>query len=83
MTIIVDGEMRFIGNIQYLKNCCGQCFTIKVKLLDYKNANVEEIKSDMESNFAPNVVLKDEHKVWNCSYLILYKNIVLNSSKHC
>jgi len=69
LTIMVDGVMKCIGNIQYLKNRYGQGFTIMVKLRYIENFNVTELKSDIERQFAPDINLKDEHKV-SLSYYI-------------
>jgi len=63
LTIMVDGVMKCIGNIQYLKNRYGQGFTIMVKLRFIENSNVTELKSDIERQFSPDINLKDEHKV--------------------
>ncbi|XP_026821418.1 ATP-binding cassette sub-family A member 3-like [Rhopalosiphum maidis] len=62
LTIMVDGVMKCIGNIQYLKNRYGQGFTIMIKLRNNENFNVTELKFDIEQQFAPDIVLKDEHK---------------------
>ncbi|KAL5235297.1 hypothetical protein ACI65C_002707 [Semiaphis heraclei] len=62
LTIMVDGVMKCIGNIQYLKNRYGQGFTIMVKLRYIENFDVSELKSDIERQFAPDINLKDEHK---------------------
>ncbi|XP_060873175.1 phospholipid-transporting ATPase ABCA3-like isoform X2 [Metopolophium dirhodum] len=62
LTIMVDGVMKCIGNIQYLKNRYGQGFTIMVKLRYIENSNVTELKSDIERQFSPDINLKDEHK---------------------
>lgn len=62
LTIMVDGVMKCIGNIQYLKNRYGQGFTIMVKLRYIEHFNVTELKSDIERQFAPDINLKDEHK---------------------
>jgi len=63
LTIMVDGVLKCIGNIQYLKNRYGQGFTIMVKLHNIDSFNVTELKSDIESQFAPDISLKDEHTV--------------------
>ncbi|XP_026811930.1 ATP-binding cassette sub-family A member 3-like isoform X2 [Rhopalosiphum maidis] len=62
LTIMVDGVMKCIGNIQYLKNRYGQGFTIMIKLCYIENFNVTDLKSDIERQFAPDINLKDEHK---------------------
>ncbi|XP_060852919.1 phospholipid-transporting ATPase ABCA3-like isoform X2 [Rhopalosiphum padi] len=62
LTIMVDGVMKCIGNIQYLKNRYGQGFTIMIKLRYIENFNVTDLKSDIERQFAPDINLKDEHK---------------------
>lgn len=63
LTIMVDGVMKCIGNIQYLKNRYGQGFTVMVKLCNSDSTNVVELKADIERQFAPYILLKDEHKV--------------------
>jgi len=63
LTIMVDGIMKCIGNIQYLKTRYGQGFTVIVKLCNIENANIDELKADIERQFAPDIILKDEHKV--------------------
>jgi len=72
LTIMVDGVMKCIGNIQYLKNRYGQGFTIMVKLRYVENFNVSELKSDIERQFAPDINLKDEHKVRLSHYTFIY-----------
>jgi len=72
LTIMVDGVMKCVGNIQYLKNRYGQGFTVKVKLLNNEEANVSELKLTIERQFSPDILLKDEHKV------IIYDFIKLN-----
>lgn len=62
LTIMVDGVMKCIGNIQYLKNRYGQGYTIMIKLSYIENFNVSELKSDIERQFNPDINLKDEHK---------------------
>ncbi|VVC36008.1 Hypothetical protein CINCED_3A013120 [Cinara cedri] len=71
LTIMVDGVMKCIGNIQYLKNRYGQGFTVMVKLCNSKNTNVTELKEDIVRQFAPHIVLKDEHKVKKFGIMIL------------
>lgn len=63
LTIMVDGLLKCIGNIQYLKNRYGQGFTIIVKLVGDDDFNVDELKADIEDQFSPNILLKDEHQV--------------------
>lgn len=63
LTIMVDGVMKCIGNIQYLKNRYGQGFTIMLKLRNAESINITELKSDIERQFHPDINLKDEHKV--------------------
>lgn len=63
LTIMVDGVMKCIGNIQYLKNRYGQGFTVMVKLRDNGNMNIPLLKADIERQFTPDINLKDEHKV--------------------
>lgn len=63
LTIMVDGVMKCIGNIQYLKNRYGQGFTVIIKLRNNGNNNVDELKTDIERQFAPDITIKDEHKV--------------------
>ncbi|XP_025190796.1 ATP-binding cassette sub-family A member 3-like isoform X2 [Melanaphis sacchari] len=62
LTIMVDGVMKCIGNIQYLKNRYGQGFTIMIKLRHIENFNIAELKSDIERQFSSDINLKDEHK---------------------
>lgn len=63
LTIMVDGVMKCIGNIQYLKNRYGQGFTVMIKLRNNETFNVDELKRDIERQFDPEIKLKDEHKV--------------------
>lgn len=63
LTIMVDGVMKCIGNIQYLKNRYGQGFTVIIKLRFNEDNNVAELKADIERQFSPDINLKDEHKV--------------------
>lgn len=63
LTIMVDGVMKCIGKIQYLKNRYGQGFTVMVKLLSGETKDLAELKSNIERKFSPNILLKDEHKV--------------------
>lgn len=63
LTIMVDGVMKCIGDIQYLKSRYGQGFTVVVKLLNSDNTNTDELKSYIEHQFSPCIFLKDEHKV--------------------
>lgn len=64
LTIMVDGVMKCIGNIQYLKTRYGQGFTVMVKLRSIENTHVTELKADIERQFTPDITLKDEHKVF-------------------
>jgi ATP-binding cassette, subfamily A (ABC1), member 3 len=73
LTIMVDGVMKCIGNIQYLKNRYGQGFTIMIKLRNTENFNVTELKFDIEQQFAPDIILKDEHKVRLKIIILLFK----------
>ncbi|CAH1731091.1 unnamed protein product [Aphis gossypii] len=77
LTIMVDGVMKCIGNIQYLKNRYGQGFTIMIKLRNIENFNVTELKFDIEQQFAPDIILKDEHKGL-LHYHITNPNILLS-----
>lgn len=63
LTIVVDGEMKCIGKIQDLKNRHGQSFAVLVKLLGCEITDLIEIKTDIERQFAPYIVLKEEDKV--------------------
>lgn len=63
LTIMVDGIMKYVGNISYLKNRYGQGFTIMIKLCDAENVNVTKLKADVECQFTPDIHLKDELKV--------------------
>lgn len=63
LTIMVDGVMKCIGNIQYLKNRYGQGFTVMIKLRNNEDSNVAVLKADIERQFAPDISIKDEHKV--------------------
>eukprot|EP00102_Acyrthosiphon_pisum_P016671 XP_008187710.2 PREDICTED: ATP-binding cassette sub-family A member 1-like [Acyrthosiphon pisum] len=77
LTIMVGGLLKCIGNIQYLKNRYGQGFTIMVKLRNIENFNVSELKTDIESQFAPDISLKDEH-TGLLHYHITNPNILLS-----
>lgn len=66
--IMVDGQMKCLGNIQYLKNKFGQGFTVMVKLRNISSMGDEidanplmKLKSSLENKFA--CILKDEHTV--------------------
>lgn len=63
LTIMVDGVMKCIGNIQYLKNRYGQGFTVMLKLQNNEDLNVDVLKADIERQFAPDIILKDQHTV--------------------
>lgn len=63
LTIMVGGVMKCIGNIQYLKNRYGQGFTVMIKLRDLQYMKLYSLKADIENRFAPDIILKDEHKV--------------------
>jgi ATP-binding cassette, subfamily A (ABC1), member 3 len=63
LTIMVDGVMKCIGNIQYLKNRYGQGFTLMIKLRSTDNERVNKLKADLERQFFPHIHLKDEHTV--------------------
>lgn len=63
LAIMVDGVIKCIGSVQYLKNLYGQGFTIIVKLRNSENTNVKTLKTNIERQFAPDIMLKDEHKV--------------------
>lgn len=61
VAIMVKGEFKCFGSIQYLKQRFGQGFTIKLKLKS--TAKIEEIvvlKRNVEQDF--DCVLIDEHK---------------------
>lgn len=60
---MVDGVMKCIGNIQYLKNRYGPGFTVMIKLGNAETTNVAKLKADVERLFTPGIHLKDEHKV--------------------
>ncbi|XP_075215102.1 phospholipid-transporting ATPase ABCA3-like [Lycorma delicatula] len=64
LTIMVQGQMKCIGNIQHLKQKYGQGFTIMIKLYSAEhNDNVlDRLKDDIQSTFAPDCTMKDEHK---------------------
>ncbi|XP_050530373.1 phospholipid-transporting ATPase ABCA3-like isoform X2 [Daktulosphaira vitifoliae] len=62
LTIMVDGVMKCIGSIQYLKNRYGQGFTIMIKLIHNGNQDLTALKEDIMRQFAPDIYLKDEHK---------------------
>lgn len=81
LTIMVDGEMKCIGKVQYLKTRYGQGFTIMIKLFTNEEDNVLPLKNDIMSRFAPDIVLKDEHKVICCfEYFLVFNpnNISFN-----
>lgn len=63
LAIMVDGVIKCVGNIQYLKNRYGQGFTIMVKLINRENIDIDEVKTNIEYKFVPDILLKDEHKV--------------------
>ncbi|GLV40132.1 ATP binding cassette subfamily A member 3 [Carabus blaptoides fortunei] len=67
LAIMVDGQMKCIGNIQYLKNKFGQGFTVMLKLratattgdaLDGPS-ELNQLKEEMEHKYS--CILKDEH----------------------
>ncbi|VVC36007.1 ABC transporter-like,P-loop containing nucleoside triphosphate hydrolase,AAA+ ATPase domain,ABC [Cinara cedri] len=62
LTIMVDGVMKCIGNIQYLKNRYAQGFTVMVKLRNSGITKIADLKTNIEFPFAPYIILKDEHK---------------------
>lgn len=72
LAIIADGVIKCIGNVQYLKNRYGQGFTVIVKLRNSENTNVKILKKNIERQFAPDIVLKDEHKVTNHDFSIVF-----------
>lgn len=63
LTIMVDGVMKCIGNVQYLKSRYAQGYTIMITLSDDGSIGVAKLKADVERQFTPNVELKDEHQV--------------------
>lgn len=63
LTIMVDGKMKCIGSTQYLKERYEQGFTVMVKLFNNENTNLTALKSSLECQFTPNIILKNEHKV--------------------
>lgn len=65
LTIMVDGLMKCVGNLQYLKSRYGQGFTIMVKFRNIDNISIEKVKAHIECQFVPDINLKDEHKVYN------------------
>ncbi|XP_075216775.1 phospholipid-transporting ATPase ABCA3-like isoform X2 [Lycorma delicatula] len=64
LTIMVQGQMKCIGNIQHLKHKYGQGFTIMIKLhnVEHNDNILDRLKDDIQSTFAPHCTLKDEHK---------------------
>lgn len=63
LTIMVDGVMKCIGNVQYLKNRYAQGYTIMVKLGNNHTIGVTNLKADIERRFSSEIHLKDEHTV--------------------
>lgn len=72
LAIIVDGVIKCIGNVQYLKNRYGQGFTVIVKLRNSENTNVKTLKKNIENQFAPDIVLNDEHMVTSHDFFLLF-----------
>jgi ATP-binding cassette subfamily A (ABC1) protein 3 len=68
LTIMVDGVMKCVGNLQYLKKRYGQGFTIMVKIRYIENISIDKLKAHIERQFVPDIFLKDEHKVYNIKY---------------
>lgn len=77
LTIMVDGVMKCIGNIQYLKNRYEQGYTVMIKLLNVESVDLASIKFDIERQFTPGILLKDEHKVSSRNFISIFVNLVL------
>jgi len=80
---MVDGVMKCIGNIQNLKNRYGQGFTVIIKLLNAENIKSASIKSDIEQQFTPGIILKDEHKVSSRYFISIFVKWVLFKNRIC
>lgn len=64
LTIMAEGTMHCIGNIQHLKKTHGKGFTILIKLGIITGETLTKLKQKMESLFSHLCTLRDEHKVY-------------------
>lgn len=64
LTILVRGHMMCIGSIPHLKTRYGQGYTIMIKLHSHPDMNMllPRLKQDIQTTFASNCILKDEHQ---------------------
>uniref|UniRef100_T1IBQ4 ABC transporter domain-containing protein n=1 Tax=Rhodnius prolixus TaxID=13249 RepID=T1IBQ4_RHOPR len=62
LTIMAEGTMHCIGNIQHLKKTHGKGFTILIKLGIITGETLTKLKQKMESLFSHLCTLRDEHK---------------------
>lgn len=62
---MVRGRMMCIGSNQYIKQRYGQGYTLMIKLFSHRNTDglLPQLKQDIQTTFASNSILKDEHKV--------------------
>lgn len=83
LTIMVDGEMKCVGNVQYLKNRYSQGYTVMVKLKNNNTLDVADLKTDMERRFFPDILLKDEHKVSSKNVSVTHNTIKIEKRIKC
>ncbi|KAJ9595472.1 hypothetical protein L9F63_013336, partial [Diploptera punctata] len=64
LAIMVGGQFKCMGGIQYLKQKFGQGFTIMIKLKSSESdkENLIRLKNQIQDNFRNGCVLKDEHQ---------------------
>lgn len=74
--IMVDGQMKCLGNIQYLKKKYGQGFTVMVKLRTTLSTDAVDghgpllkLKHTIENKYV--CTLKDEHTVRKKSFKLM------------
>uniref|UniRef100_T1JE66 ABC transporter domain-containing protein n=1 Tax=Strigamia maritima TaxID=126957 RepID=T1JE66_STRMM len=73
--IMVNGQFKCIGGIQYLKNKFSEGYTILAKLKQL-DANQEELEAFIKDNL-PSAVLQDEHQVEELIAITLQRGLVV------
>lgn len=72
LTIVVNGEMKCIGDVEYLKTKYGQGYTVIVKLTEISDLNLSELETKVLAQYSPKIILKDKHIVGVSIIFFLY-----------
>lgn len=85
-TILVKGEMKFIGTIEDLKNKYGMGFSLLIKLQDPSSEESEDLwdeqieilKKLISGKFKPDsCILKEETKVCSFNFCTLFSHLTV------